>query len=56
LVDVRTLDPISIRIGHSLRLKDLLNTLEQNVCMLLLEDQHGSQSDGLSAAATNVDT
>ena len=36
--------------------EDLLDTLEQNVSVLLLEDQHRSQSDGLSTTATDVDT
>jgi hypothetical protein len=55
-VDVTTPDPISRKISHLLRLKDLLDTLEQDIRVLLLEDKHRPQSDGLSTATTNVDT
>jgi hypothetical protein len=35
--------------------QDLLKTLEQDVGVLLLEDQHRPKADCLSARATNVD-
>jgi hypothetical protein len=37
-------------------LNDLLNLLEQNVGVVLLEDQHGTQANSRGATATDVDT
>jgi hypothetical protein len=35
--------------------QELLKALKENVGVLLLEDQHRSEADGLSSRATNVD-
>ena len=35
---------------------ELLKTLKKDVGVLLLEDQHGPEADGLCSRATDVDT
>ena len=36
--------------------QELLKTLKKNVGVLLLEDQHGPEADGLCSRATDVNT